>query len=124
MQGTGVVMHEDGIEFLEFCKRHALEKIALLTDPEDEKQFLDWIIAMTARQPSDIRVQKSRGAYQAEIVADRMIEYRRERDRRVQALQREIDRLDMVIRDEVEFVNSMKALAWAREKPVSDCSGG
>lgn len=107
-------MHEDGIEFLEFCKRHALEKIALLTDPEDEKQFLDWIIAMTARQPSDIRVQKSRGAYQAEIITDRMLEYRNERDRRVQALQREIDRLDQVISGEVEFMNSMKALAWCR----------
>ncbi|GEM_PF-2987566 len=108
-------MHQDGIEFLELCKQRALEKIALLTDPEDEKAFRSWIIAMTNRQPSDIQVQKPRGPYQAEIIVDRMIEYRNERDRRVSALQREIDRIDDVISGRVEFMNSMKALAWCRE---------
>ena len=107
-------MHQDGIVFLEGCKQRALERIALLTDPEDEKAFRSWITAMTARQPSEDRIQKSRGMEHAEIVTDRMLEYRRERDRRVSALQREIDRLDMVISGEVEFMNSMKALAWCR----------
>jgi hypothetical protein len=108
-------MHEDGIEFLEGCKQRALEKIALLTDPADEAAFRSWIISMTARQPSEDRIQKSRGMEHAEIVVDRMLEYRRERDRRVSALQREIDRIDMVISGEAEFMNSMKALKWCRE---------
>ena len=107
-------MHEDGVAFLELCKQRALDRIAALMNPEDEAAFRSWIIAMTNRQPSDIQVQKPRGPYQAEIITDRMIEYRNERDRRVRALQREIDRLDMVISGEVEFMNSMKALKWCR----------
>jgi len=92
-------MHEDGIEFLEFCKRHALERIALLTDPADEAAFRSWVHSYTARQPSDAgRVQGTRDSWQAERVADYMLEYHRQRESKVQALQ--------------------------REKPVSDCSGG
>ncbi|NCC85873.1 MAG: hypothetical protein EOM03_17405 [Clostridia bacterium] len=108
-------MHQDGISFLEECKKRALEKIAFLTDPADEAAFRSWITAITARYPSVDRVQKSRGMEHAEIVVDSMIEYHRWRESKVQALQREVDRLDMVISGEKEFMNSMKALAWCRE---------
>ena len=108
-------MHQDGITFLEGCKQRALDLIERYRDPIDEENFRSYIHAYTARQPVEDRVQKSRGMEQAERVADYMLEYHRQRESKVQALQREIDRLDMVIRDEVEFVNSMKALAWCRE---------
>ena len=114
-------MHQDGITFLEGCKQRALDLIERYRDPIDEENFRSYIHAYTARQPVEDRVQKSRGMEQAERVADYMLEYHRQRESKVQALQREIDRLDKVISGEVEFYNSMKALVWAREKPVSDC---
>ena len=107
-------MHEDGIEFLEGCKQRALDLIELYRDPIDEENFRSYIHAYTARQPVEDRVQKSRGMEQAERAADYMLEYHRQRESKVQALQREIDRLDQVISGEVEFMNSMKALAWCR----------
>ena len=109
-------MHQDGLTFLEGCKQRALDLIELYRDPIEEENFRSYIHAYTARQPSDTgRVQKSRGMEQAERVADYMLEYHRQREIKVQALQREVGRLDMVISGEVEFNNSMKALAWARE---------
>ncbi len=108
-------MHQDGIAFLEGCKQRALDLIERYRDPIDEENFRSYIHAYTARQPVEDRVQKSRGMEQAERVADYMLEYHRQRESKVQALQREIDRLDMVISGEVEFYNSMKALAWCRE---------
>ena len=107
-------MHQDGIEFLEGCKQRALDLIERYRDPIDEENFRSYIHAYTARQPSEDRVQKSRGMEQAERVADYMLEYHRLRESKVQGLQREIDRIDMVISGEVEFYNSMKALAWCR----------
>ncbi len=102
--------------FLEGCRQRALDLIERYRDPIDEENFRSYIHAYTARQPSDAgRVQKSRGMEQAERVADYMLEYHRQREIKVQALQREVERLDMVISGEVEFMNSMKALAWARE---------
>lgn len=108
-------MHEDGVAFLELCKQRALDLIERYRDPIDEENFRQYIHAYTARQPSDTgRVQGTRDSWQAERVADYMLEYHRQRESKVQALQREIDRLDMVISGEVEFYNSMKALAWCR----------
>ena len=109
-------MHQDGIEFLKGCKQRALDLIERYRDPIDEENFRQYIHAYTASQPSDTgRVQKSRGMEQAERVADYMLEYHRVRESKVQALQREIDRIDDVISGRVEFMNSMKALAWCRE---------
>ena len=108
-------MHQDGITFLEGCKQRALDLIERYRDPIDEENFRSYIHAYTARQPVEDRVQKSRGMEQAERVADYMLEYHRVRESKVQALQREVDRLDQVISGEVEFYNSMKALAWCRE---------
>ena len=109
-------MHQDGITFLEGCKQRALDRIADLMNPEDEAAFRSWVHSYTNRQPSDAgRVQGTRDSWQAERVADYMLEYHRQRESKVQALQREIDRLDMVISGEEEFYNSMKALAWCRE---------
>ena len=109
-------MHEDGVAFLELCKQRALDRIADLMNPADEAAFRSWVHSYTARQPSDAgRVQGTRDSWQAERVADYMLEYHRVREIKVQALQREVDRLDMVISGEVEFMNSMKALAWCRE---------
>ena len=108
-------MHQDGIAFLERCKLRALELIDRYTDPADEAAFRSWVHSCTARQPVEDRVQKSRGMEQAERAADLMLEYHRVRESKVQALQREVDRLDQVISGEVEFYNSMKALAWCRE---------
>lgn len=107
-------MHADGVAFLELCKQRALDLIAHYRDPIDEENFRSYIHAYTARQPVEDRVQKSRGMEQAERAADYMLEYHRVRESKVQALQREVDRLDMVISGEVEFYNSMKALAWCR----------
>ena len=108
-------MHQDGVAFLEICKQRALDRIADLMNPADEAAFRQYIHAYTASQPSDTgRVQGTRDSWQAERVADYMLEYHRQRESKVQALQREIDRLDMVISGEVEFYNSMKALAWCR----------
>lgn len=108
-------MHQDGITFLEGCKQRALDLIERYRDPIDEENFRSYIHAYTARQPSDTgRVQGTRDSWQAERVADYMLEYHRQRESKVQALQREIDRLDQVISGEVEFYNSMKALAWCR----------
>jgi len=107
-------MHQDGVAFLEICKQRALDRIAALMNPEDEAAFRQYIHAYTARQPGE-RVQGTRDSWQAERAADYMLGYRRERDRRVSALQREVDRLDKVISGEVEFMNSMRALAWCRE---------
>jgi hypothetical protein len=109
-------MHADGVAFLELCKQRALDRIADLMNPADEAAFRSWVHSYTARQPSDAgRVQGTRDSWQAERVADYMLEYHRVRESKVQALQREIDRLDMVLSGEVEFMNSMKALAWCRE---------
>ena len=108
-------MHADGVAFLELCKQRALDRIADLMNPADEAAFRSWVHSYTARQPSDAgRVQGTRDSWQAERVADYMLEYHRVRESKVQALQREIDRLDMVLSGEVEFMNSMKALAWCR----------
>ncbi len=109
-------MTEDGKAFLESCRQRALELVARYQDPADEENFRRYIHAYTAAQPSDAgRVQGSRNSWQAEKAADYMLEYHRRRESKVRALQREIERLDMVIRGEVEFMNSMKALAWCRE---------
>jgi len=109
-------MHEDGVAFLELCKQRALDRIADLMNPADEAAFRSWVHSYTNRQPSDAgRVQGTRDSWQAERVADYMLEYHRVRESKVQALQREIDRLDKVISGEVEFYNSVKALAWCRE---------
>jgi len=107
-------MHQDGVAFLEICKQRALDRIAALMNPEDEAAFRQYIHAYTARQPGE-RVQGTRDSWQAERVADYMLEYHRVRESKVQTLQHEVDRLDMVISGEVEFMNSMKALAWCRE---------
>lgn len=108
-------MHRDGIEFLKRCKQLALDRIAHYQDPEDEAAFRSYIHAYTAPQPSETgRVDGTRDSWQAERVADYMLEYHRQRESKVQALQREVDRLDMVISGEVEFMNSMRALAWCR----------
>ena len=112
-------MHKDGIAFLQRCRQRTLELIAHYQAPEDEAAFHSWIVAVTNPQVSGERIQKSRGTYQAEIIVDYMIEYRRRRESKVQALQREVDRLDMVISGEVEFMNSMRALAWCRESWTS-----
>ena len=108
-------MHEDGVAFLELCKQRALDRIADLMNPADEAAFRSWVHSYTARQPSETgRVDGTRDSWQAERVADYMLEYHRVRESKVQALQREVDRLDQVISGEVEFYNSMKALAWCR----------
>jgi len=107
---------QDGIAFLELCKQRALDLIAHFQDPEDEKAFCSYIHAYTAVQPSDTgRVQGTRDTWQAEREADYMLEYHRQRESRVQALQREADRLDMVLAGKVEFSSSIQALAWCRE---------
>ena len=108
-------MHEDGVAFLEICKQRALDRIADLMNPADEAAFRSWVHSYTARQPSETgRVDGTRDSWQAERVADYMLEYWRLRESKVQALQREVDRLDDVISGRVEFNNSMKALAWCR----------
>lgn len=107
-------MTDDAIQFLESeCARLA-GKIAFLQCEADRENFRRWVEAWTAPQPGE-RVQRSRGSEHAERIADYMIEFDRERERRVSFLETELSRIKSVLNGEAPYLGSFRTLAWARE---------
>jgi len=102
------------LDFFLSVRRNLLEKISRLTDPEDERRFREWVTSLSAQQPGE-RVQGTRDYWRAEWVTDQMIKYQRERERRVKAQQRALDRLEMVLSGEVGYIWPSRAVNWCLE---------